>query len=40
MDVTSEASVEHAIGVILERAGETDAVVNSAGLSHRLHRQP
>ena len=31
MDVTSEASVEHAVGVILERAGRIDAVVNSAG---------
>lgn len=31
MDVTSETSVEHAIGVILEQAGHIDAVVNSAG---------
>jgi NAD(P)-dependent dehydrogenase (short-subunit alcohol dehydrogenase family) len=31
MDVTSEASVEHAVGLILERAGHIDAVVNSAG---------
>ena len=31
MDVGSEASIEHAVGVIVERAGHIDAVVNSAG---------
>lgn len=34
MDVTSEASVEHAFGVILERAGQIDAVVNNAGFGY------
>ncbi len=31
MDVTSEASVEHAIGMLVARAGQLDAVVHSAG---------
>ncbi len=31
MDITSEASVDHAFGVIVERAGEVHAVVHSAG---------
>jgi NAD(P)-dependent dehydrogenase (short-subunit alcohol dehydrogenase family) len=31
LDVASEASIEHAFGVIVERAGHVDAVVNSAG---------
>ncbi|MBK9757974.1 MAG: SDR family oxidoreductase [Nannocystis sp.] len=32
MDVTSEASVEHALAVILARAGQLDAIVHSAGI--------
>jgi NAD(P)-dependent dehydrogenase (short-subunit alcohol dehydrogenase family) len=34
MDVTSEASVDHAIDVILERAGSLDAVVHCAGFGY------
>jgi len=34
MDVTSEGSVEHAVSVILDRAGHIDAVVNSAGFGY------
>lgn len=34
MDVTSEASVEHAIGVILGQAAELDAVVHCAGFGY------
>lgn len=34
MDVTSEASVDHAIDVIVERAGRIDALVHSAGFGY------
>lgn len=34
MDVTSEASVAHAVGVVVERAGGLDAVVHSAGFGY------